>query len=82
MTSTIKLNSSGHAIATQNDIIGILGHLDAEKVLAILSLKPTIMDLETANVWMAGDADVFDAGSPLNGPAAEIVSILTTEEDE
>lgn len=78
----LKLNSGGHSIATQDDVRAVLGDVDADKLLAIVSLKPTIMDLETANIWMGGDADIYGAEPPLNGPAAEIVSILTAEEDE
>lgn len=77
-----KPDSGGTAIATQNDITSILGELDDEKLLAILSLRPTVGDLEEVRVWLSGDADVFGAEPPIKGPASEIVTILETEEEE
>jgi hypothetical protein len=38
--------------------------------------------LEAALLWLEGDADVYGAGEPLKGIAADIVSILTEGEDE
>jgi hypothetical protein len=78
-----KPNSGGNrAVATRDNIKDILGELDAAKLLAIMSLRPTIADLEEASVWLAGDADVFGAGEPVKGVASDIVTILTENEDE
>lgn len=68
--------------ATTEDIKGILGEIDTDKLIAIMSLKPTLADVETASMWLAGDADVFGAGEPIKGTASEIVSILTADEEE
>jgi hypothetical protein len=69
--------------ATRDDITEILGEIEADKLLAILSLQPTIADLETASVWLAGDDDVFGSGHPVKGTASDIISILVEgEEDE
>ena len=57
-------NSGGTARATHNDIKGILGDIDPAEMLAILSLQPTIADIEEASVWLEGDPDVFGAGEP------------------
>ena len=51
-------------------------------MLAIMSLQPTIADIEEASMWLEGDADVFGAGEPVKGVAAEIVTILTENEEE
>jgi hypothetical protein len=67
--------------ATRDDIKAILGDLDPGKMLAIVELRPTLADVETASLWLAGDADVYD-GEPLKGTAAEIVAIVTEGEDE
>lgn len=75
-------DSDGTAMATRNDITSILGELDDEKMLAILSLRPTVGDLEQARIWLSGDADVFGAEPPIKGAASEIVTILETEEEE
>ena len=77
-----KPNSGGTALATHNDAKGILGNLDAEQMLAIMSLRPTIADIEEASVWLEGDPDVFGAGEPIKGVASDIVTILTENEDE
>ena len=77
-----KLDSRAAVLATQDDIKGILGDLDPADMLEIVSLKPTIADVEEASVWLAGDADVFGAGEPIKGVAADIVTILTENEDE
>ncbi|QWG26080.1 hypothetical protein KMZ93_20470 [Bradyrhizobium sediminis] len=70
------------AFATPDDIKGVLGDLDQAQVLAIMSLRPTIADLEQASVWLDGDPDVFGAGMAVQGVASEIVAILTENEDE
>ena len=69
-------------VAKTEDILRILGALDETKLLDILALRPTILDVEEASVWLAGDADVFGAGQPLRATAGEIVAILTADEEE
>ncbi len=77
-----KLNSGGTAVATDADITSILGSINSDKVLAILSLQPTIAEVEEAAMWLSGDADVFGAGKPVKGNASYIVTILAAEEEE
>ncbi|HLA20100.1 MAG TPA: hypothetical protein VJZ74_01450 [Pseudolabrys sp.] len=77
-----KPNSGGTALATHNDIQGILGNLDPAQMLAIMSLRPTVADIEEASVWLEGDTDVFGAGEPIKGVASDIVTILTENEEE
>lgn len=75
-------NSGGTALATHDDIKGILGDIDPAEMLAILSLQPTIADIEEASVWLEGDPDVFGAGETVKGVASEIITILTENEEE
>jgi len=78
-----KPDSGGNrAVATRDDIKGILGIIDPAQMLAIMSLRPTIADVEEASVWLAGDADVFGAGEPVKGVVSDIVTILTENEEE
>ena len=77
-----KLNSGGTAIATDADVTSILGSVNSDKLLAILSLRPTIAEVEEAAMWLSGDADVFGASKPVKGNASHIVTILTAEEEE
>jgi hypothetical protein len=77
-----KPDSGGTASATHLDIKGILGDLDPAQLLAIMSLKPTIADLEQASLWLEGDTDVFGPGEPIKGVASDVVTILTENEEE
>ena len=70
------------AFATLDDIKGVLGDLDQAQILAIMSLRPTIADIEQASVWLDGDPDVFGAGEAVQGVASEIIAILTENEEE
>jgi len=45
-----KSNSGETALATRNDIKGVLGDIDPAEMLAIMSLRPTIADIEQASV--------------------------------
>ena len=77
-----KPDTGGNAVATDADITSIFGNLDADKLLAILSLHPTVAEVEEASIWLSGDADVFDADEPVKGNASHIITILTAEEEE
>ena len=70
------------ALATADDIRRILGTLDEAKLLDIVALRPTILDVEEASVWLAGDSDVFGANRPLKPVVSQIVEILTADEEE
>ena len=64
-----KPDSGGIALATRDDIKGVLGGVDSAEMLAIMSLRPTIADIERASVWLNGDPDVFGAGEAIKGVA-------------
>ena len=70
------------ALAEAKDIKSMLGDLDDAKVLDILALQPTVRDVEDAVMWLSGDPDIFGAGESLKGVAAEIVAIVTADEQE
>ena len=69
-------------LASTSDIRAILGPLNESDVLGIAALRPTIVELEQAATWLSGDRDIFGAGEPLRGAAAEIAAILTPDEDD
>jgi hypothetical protein len=80
-----KLHSADalrRGLATSDDITRILGDLDPSKMLPILALRPTILDIEEASMWLAGDRDVFGPGLPLQGIPSQIVAILMADEEE
>ena len=68
-------------LASSDDVKRILGELDTAKLLEIIGLRPTVLEVEQACMWLAGDTDVFGAGQPLPPTAGSIVAILTAEED-
>ncbi len=77
-----KPDSGGIALATQDDIKTVLGDIDPAEMLAIMSLRPTMADIEKASLWLDGDPDVFGPGEAVQGVASEIIAILTENEEE
>jgi hypothetical protein len=69
-------------LASADDVKSILGNLDADRLLDIMTLRPRIVDVEQASAWLAGDIDIFGAGPPLKDIPGDIVAILTADEDE
>ena len=69
-------------LATRDDVVDSLGHLDDGKMVAIMALKPTVAEMEEASVWLSGDADVFGPGRALKDISAKVVAILTEDEEE
>lgn len=69
-------------LASTGEIRAILGALDESDVLEIAALRPTIRDVEEAATWLSGDRDIFGAGEPLRGIVAEIVAVLTPNEED
>ena len=68
--------------ANRDEIVAILGPLDEDKLIALVNLNATLAEVEEASVWLDGDRDVFGAEPPLKGTAAEIVTLLTADEEE
>jgi hypothetical protein len=69
--------------ATRNDLLRLVGDVDEQMALDILALQPTIAEVEEAALRAAGDSDVLaKAGHKLSANAAEILNILTADEEE
>jgi hypothetical protein len=69
--------------ASPIDVRKVLGELDETKVMAILALKPSLADLESAAICMAGDHDVLaKSGHHVPVVAAQIIELLAEEEQE
>ena len=77
-----KTLTSALPLATADDIKRIIGDLDEVKLLDILALRPTILDLEEASLSLSGDTDIFGAGEPLKNVPGDIIAILTADEEE
>jgi hypothetical protein len=74
--------SQSTGLASSKDVKSIFGPLDKGALLEIMAFHPTIRDLEEAATWLAGDRDIFGAGGPLRDVVAEIVAILTSNEED
>ncbi len=78
-----KLNSGQNQTpATREDTQSVFGGIDHRKLIEILSLRPTVAELEEASIWLAGDADIYEADHPIGGTASKIVAILTADEEQ
>lgn len=71
------MTASAGTDLSADDLKRILGEIEDAKVLEILNLNPTEVDLEEAAEWAVGDGDIIDRqGHPLTGKAARIFDIL------
>jgi len=77
-----KLGARSDIAASAADVLRILGDLDEARLLDILALRPTVLDVENASMELSGDRDVLGAGEPLKGVPGDIVEILTVDEEE
>lgn len=77
-----KSGGQSGVAASADDVRRILGELDEAKLLDILALRPTLLDVENASMELSGDRDVFGAGEPLKGVPGDIVEILAVDEEE
>lgn len=83
MIPTQSRTGAPPARATRDDLLRLVGDVDERKLLDILALHPTVAEIEQAAHWAAGDGDVLaKGGHPLVGTAAEVVDILTADEEE
>lgn len=83
MSNSETARGSRRTPATEDELQSILGDLDEATVLEILNLSPTVVELEEAATWSAGDGDILDRqGRPLTGIAAQVFEILTRDEQE
>lgn len=68
---------------SQEDIRRILGRLDDAKVAEILKLSPSLADVETAAMCLAGDHDVLaKSAHHTSGIAGSIVEIVADGEED
>ncbi len=71
-----------HGVASHQDIRRMLGDVDEETVIAVVELHPSVGDIEEAVMWLSGDRDVFAPSTSLQGVPAQIVEILTADEED
>ncbi len=82
----MKLNSGKvpfSALATLDDIRHYLGDVDDARAMQILSLEPTLDQVEQAALWVAGEGDRLSReGHPLEAQVAAIFDIVSQDEEE
>jgi predicted phosphoribosyltransferase len=72
-----------HANISADDVRRIAGDVDDAKLSEILTLAPSLQELEEASIWASGNGDLrARQGHPLHGKAARLFNILTADEDE
>ena len=68
---------------SRSDLTRILGDLDDAQISEILTLHPTLAEVEQAALWAEGEGEVLSAsGHTLSGVVAEIVDIVTADEED
>lgn len=77
------MNTRGISVINEHELRAAAGNVDDATVIEILNLQPTLAELEEAVVWASGDGDIrAKSGHPLTGKVAQIVELLTADEDE
>lgn len=66
--------------ASRDDIRRLFGELDIQEVLAILTLAPTVAELEEAQTWLEGLGDVVPRRHRPQSP--KIAAILDIVEED
>jgi hypothetical protein len=75
----VVIRNSSDIAATRDDIQHILGDIDQLRMIGILSLSPTVYDLERAAAWLVTNPDNF-ANGRLKAKAGSIVDVITDGE--
>jgi hypothetical protein len=69
--------------ATGDDIRRLFGELDAQDLLQIFTLAPTVAELEEAQSWLEGQGEIVARrGRPQTTKIAAILDILDKEDEE
>jgi hypothetical protein len=83
MSKQPSASTTRPASVDRDDVIHVLGAIDEDLIIDTLALNPTFGDLEQAVIWAAGEGDVLARqGHPLTGVVADIVDILSADEEE
>jgi hypothetical protein len=73
----------GQAQAKREDIVRLLGAVDDEEVIAVLSLQPTVAELEDARVWLGGQENrQARTERPQTARTMAILEIVDRSEDD
>jgi hypothetical protein len=69
--------------ATASDLRRLWGDIASAKVQAILTIRPSVADVEEARAWCEGDGDLLaKTGHSLTGKAALVFDVLSADQDD
>jgi hypothetical protein len=77
MTAVRSRGGDELATAACDDLLRLVGDVDERKLFDILALRPTVAEIGQAALWA-----LAKGGHPLIGTAAEVLDILTADEEE
>lgn len=64
-----------------DDVVGVVGHIDDDKIAAIIAIGADMEELVEAYAWASDETDALgEAEKSLSGHVAQIYDILTTDE--
>lgn len=70
-------------MVSRADLVHLVGDIDDVQLTQILSLEPSMADIEEAVLWIDGEADeLAKSGRALTGKAAAIFEILAADLEE
>ena len=74
---------TSEANVTAEQVLQMVGPIRDSQLAAILSLRPTMAQLEQAVIWANRDDDwIGQSDHPLVGKVADIFDILISEDDD
>lgn len=79
------LSFSGNmtTMVSRADLVHLVGDIDDVQLTQILSLEPSMAEIEEAVLWIGGEADeLAKSGRALTGKAAAIFEILAADLEE
>jgi hypothetical protein len=74
-------NPNAHGPLHRQDVTGIVGVLDDDKVAAIIATGASVEDVAEAFVWVNAEDDVMgEVRKSLSGTVADVYDILTADD--
>lgn len=79
----LSLSGNMTPMVSRADLVHLVGDIDDVQLTQILSLEPSMADIEEAVLWIDGEADeLAKSGRALTGKAAAIFEILAADLEE
>lgn len=82
MTKSAKA-AAKPALARRSDVVQLFGDVDDQTVVEVLKLKPTVDELEQANVWIEGLGNrLSHSGHPQTERIGKLIDLLRVDDEE